>query len=67
MQTRKTTLGVVWFAALVVAVAVWAGEDAPKPEPAKKAWQQLRPERLIADNTLLYIFLPGCGQSTPGF
>jgi hypothetical protein len=67
MRTHKVTLVLCSLAAFVLAGSIRAGEEPPKPEPAKKAWQQLRPDRLIADNALVYLCCPDAANARQVF
>jgi len=62
-----------------LAPVCFAGDADPKPDPKvdpapavppapeKKAWRQLKPDRLIADNSLIYISTPDYIRSKNAF
>ncbi|MFH0938435.1 MAG: hypothetical protein V1899_04035, partial [Planctomycetota bacterium] len=64
MQILRNVLGISLMVALLLASSVRAGDDAPKP---KKAWQQLRPERLISDSTFLFLITPDLSKARASF
>jgi len=60
MKHKQLSCFVFLWILSILSVPVWAGQDdPPPPDPQpKKQWRQLKPDRLIADNSSVYISTP---------